>query len=143
MDMQKLAVNTPESIKEYLKPGIEIEHILPFKRNSELLKEYVDEAQYDLLKSRLGNLTLLEKVINIVIGNQDFYGSKLTGYDQSQIYMTRSIHHLENIGIDTSVTALNKIVKSWSSWNEKTIIERQEMLYELSLLTWTIVQLSE
>lgn len=143
MDMQKRAVNAPESIKEYFKPGIEIEHILPYKRNSELLKEYSDEAQYDMLKSRLGNLTLLEKVINIVIGNQDFYGSKLSGYDQSQIYMTRSIHHLENIGIDTSVTALNRIAKSWSLWDENTIVQRQEMLYELSLLIWTIVPLAE
>jgi len=57
--------------------------------------------------------------------------------------MTRSIHHLENIGIDTSVTALNRIAKSWSLWDENTIVQRQEMLYELSLLIWTIVPLAE
>ena len=142
MDMQKQASTTPDPITEYIKSGIEIEHILPFKRNEELLALYKDEAQYNMVKSRLGNLTLLEKVINVVIGNQDFYKVKVSEYDKSQIYLTRSINHLDNIGVNNSVTTLNKTLKTWSSWDENSIEERQKMLYELSLLTWSIIPLA-
>ena len=142
MDMQKQASTTPGPITEYIKSGIEIEHILPFKRNEELLALYKDEAQYNMVKSRLGNLTLLEKVINVVIGNQDFYKVKVSEYDKSQIYLTRSINHLDNIGVNNSVTTLNKTLKTWSSWDENSIEERQKMLYELSLLTWSIIPLA-
>lgn len=138
MDMQKQATNIPGPLSEYIKSGIEIEHILPYKRNAELMSLYPDEIRYDVLKSRLGNLTFLEKVINIVIGNHDFYKVKVAEYEKSKFYMTRSINCLDNIGVNNSVTNLNKILKSWSSWDEYTIEERQNLLCNLSLLTWTI-----
>ncbi len=141
MDLPKRAATAPESLSEYIASGIEIEHILPFKRNSELKKLYPDEARYDMMKSRLGNLTLLEKTINIVIGNHDVYNVKLPEYEKSRFYLTKSISHLDIIGINTSVTALNRLIRSWNSWDETSIEERQDMLYRLSLLIWTVAPL--
>lgn len=138
MDMQKQASVTPGPLTEYIKSGIEIEHILPFTRNDELMNLYPDETEYDIMKSRLGNLTLLEKVINIVIGNHNFYDIKVAEYEKSKFYMTRSINHLDIIGVNNSVTNLNKLLKSWSTWDASTIEERQKVLCDISLLTWTI-----
>jgi hypothetical protein len=97
---------------------------------------------YDGIKARLGNLTLLEKISNIVIGNHDFYDVKRPVYEASGFYLTRSISKVDDIGVDNALTKLNKLIKSWDSWNDTTIGERQEMLFELSQTIWAIETLA-
>ena len=138
MDIQKLAADTSGTIAEYMQAGVEVEHILPQTRNEVLKELYPDEEQYDQLKSRLGNLTLLEKVPNIVNSNLDFYKTRLAVYECSKYYITKSIARLDNIGKDNSLTRLNKRIKSWNYWDENTIEERQRILYDLSFDVWKI-----
>ncbi len=142
MDMQKKATVLPESLSQYINQGIDIEHILPFTPNEMLLEKYPDRPIYDGLKARLGNLTLLEKVINIVIGNDDFFAVKRPAYEKSGLYLTRSISCLDDIGKNNSLTKLNTKIHSWKNWDEVTVGERQEMLFELSHFIWDISPLA-
>ena len=138
MDMQKqTTASSVSSLNQYIKTGVEVEHILPNVPNDALNLEYPDKEIYDTLKARLGNLTLLEKVPNIAIGN-DFYTDKRPGYEASAIYLTRSLSTLDEIGVDNSLTKLNRRIRSWNEWNQTTIQERQEMLFELSQSIWNV-----
>ena len=76
VDMAFSGVEVPGSLEPFTK--LEIEHILPDNPKAELRATWAAEnpnADYDDYKNRLGNLTLLEKPINIVAGN-DFYTAK-------------------------------------------------------------------
>lgn len=136
IDQQRLGSYIPQNLDGYITTGIEIEHILPFTPENGLREKIGDE--YDSVKIKLGNLTLLEKSINASIGNNDFYNHKIEEYAKSTIYLTKSISVLENVGTNTAITRINKRLKSFNDWNESTINERQEMLFELSKNIWAV-----
>ncbi|MCC7508369.1 MAG: DUF262 domain-containing protein [Planctomycetes bacterium] len=117
---------------------LEIEHILPDKPKEELRGKWVAEnpdAGYDDYKNRLGNLTLLEKPINIVAGN-DFYEAKRAKYCNSGNYLTRSLAGLSNIGKDTSIMRINEKLQAFPSWNAKAIEARHGLLIALVGEIW-------
>ena len=119
---------------------LEIEHILPQSPKSDLSTSWVTENKdkvYDDYKNRLGNLTLLEKPLNIVAGN-DFYVLKLVEYKKSGNYLTRSLAELINVGHDTSINRINKKLKSFSIWNANSIEMRHELLIALIKDVWKI-----
>ena len=74
--------------------------------------------------------------MNIVVGN-DFF-SKVIEYSKSPFYISKSIAGLDTIGINSSVTRLNLKLRSYEYWNKETIIDRQNLLYELSKDIWKI-----
>ncbi|WPJ94395.1 DUF262 domain-containing HNH endonuclease family protein [Coraliomargarita algicola] len=123
---------------------LEVEHILPNKPEPELKKSFEEvaegepEVKYDEWKNRLGNLTLLEKPINIVAGN-DFFAAKLPLYTDSATYLTKSIVKLAEVGTNSSITRINAKLKAFDTWSTGTIEERQEMLIALSEDVWRIV----
>ena len=83
--------------------NLEIEHILPDTPTAALREKWAVEnlgSSYDDYKNKLGNLTLLEKPINIVAGN-DFYSAKLAEYRKSNNYLTRSLVELTTVGQNT------------------------------------------
>ena len=92
---------------------LDIEHILPNNPENELRytwQENHPELSYDEYKNRLGNLTLLEKPINIIAGN-NFFLDKKTDYANSANYLTRSLSTIADVGQNTSITRINpKIV---------------------------------
>lgn len=136
IDQQRLGAYVPQTLDNYITTGIEIEHILPEKPENGLREKIGDE--YDEIKIKLGNLTLLEKSINASIGNGDFYEHKIDEYAKSSIYMTKSISRLENVGTNTAITRINQRLKSFDEWNSETINERQELLFNLSKSIWEI-----
>ena len=76
VEMAFSGMKTPGTLEPFTK--LEIEHILPDNPTPELRAKWSVENPntiYDDYKNRLGNLTLLEKPINIVAGN-DFYAAK-------------------------------------------------------------------
>ena len=94
---------------------LEIEHILPNNPTTELLATWAAEnpnAIYDDYKNRLGNLTLLEKPINIVAGN-NFYTTKQAEYGKSGNYLTRSLVALTDVGQDTSISKINNKLEAF------------------------------
>ena len=135
LDQERLGSYIPQVLDNYITKGVEIEHILPFNPTESLRNEIGEE--YDDLKIRLGNLTLLEKTMNIVVGN-DFFSKKVIEYSKSPFYISKSIAGFDTIGINSSVTRLNLKLRSYEYWNKETIIDRQNLLYELSKDIWKI-----
>lgn len=136
VDQQRLGSYVPQTLDNYITAGIEVEHILPFTPES-LLRDKIGE-DYDEIKIKLGNLTLLEKSINASIGNSDFYDTKVGEYAKSSIYLTKSISLLENVGINTAITRINQRLKSYDEWNSLKIDDRQEVLFNLSRSIWKV-----
>jgi hypothetical protein len=123
---------------------LEVEHILPNTPNVELRASFEASApegevvKYDEWKNRLGNLTLLEKPINIVAGN-DFFEAKKPLYADSATYLTKSIVKLAEVGTNSSITRINAKLKAFDTWSTETIEARQALLITLSEDVWRIV----
>ena len=92
-------------------------------------------ADYDDYKDRLGNLTLLERPINIVAGN-DFYKAKQKEYAKSGNYLTRSLEALTKVGQNTSISRINKKLVAFPEWNAASIENRHKLLSELAKEVW-------
>ncbi|SFW32694.1 DUF262 domain-containing protein [Chitinophaga sancti] len=135
LDQERRGSYEPQVLDNYITKGVEIEHILPLNPTESLRNEIGED--YNDLKVRLGNLTLLEKTMNIVVGN-DFFSKKIIEYSKSPFYISKSIAGLDVIGINSSVTRLNQKLKSYKFWNKETIIDRQNLLFELSKDIWQI-----
>ena len=118
--------------------NLEIEHILPNKPEGDLRAKWATENPgmvYDDYKNRLGNLTLLEKPINIVAGN-DFYTAKQAEYSKSGNYLTRSLVVLTDVGQNTSISRINAKLEAFPAWNAATIEKRHAMLIALAQDVW-------
>ncbi len=131
-------IKTAGAIDEY--SVLEIEYILPNNPNSDLRNSFTSlnpDVDYDEYKTRLGNLTLLEKPINIVAGN-DFFLQKSDVYRKSKYYLTSSIAELTVVGNNTSINRMNQKLKSFTEWSAASIDERQVMLSRLVTEIWKI-----
>ena len=128
-----------QDISPYTKKSIHIEHILPDVPEKELLDEFCKgrKNDYSEYKTKLGNLTLLERPINDSI-QRDYFSKKSIEYCKSNIYLTKSIVCLDNVGTDTSINRINSKLHSYTKWDRDSINDRQQMLYELSKLVWRI-----
>ncbi|TIN31724.1 MAG: DUF262 domain-containing protein [Mesorhizobium sp.] len=136
IEMAFNGVKTPGSLGSFT--GLEIEHILPNTPTAALRNQWAAEnpnTLYDDYKNRLGNLTLLEKPINIVAGN-DFFSGKTAEYRKSGNYLTRSLTQLTEVGQNSSITRINKMLKSYPVWNAKSINDRHGKLIELAKDVW-------
>ncbi|MFH1584493.1 MAG: DUF262 domain-containing HNH endonuclease family protein [Actinomycetota bacterium] len=127
-----------DTLTEFMKG--EIEHILPNQPTEELKSEFEKEnsdVEYGDYKLKLGNLSLLEKPINIVAG-RNFFEDKKIEYRKSNFILTKSLVGLEEVGKNTSINRMNKELKSFEEWNKLSIDERQEMLFNISKKIWKI-----
>ncbi len=129
-------LKTPGGLEPFTK--LEIEHILPDNPKVELRATWAAEnpnAAYDDYKNRLGNLTLLEKPINIVAGN-DFYAAKQVEYGKSGNYLTRSLVALTDVGQNTSISRINAKLAAFPAWNAASIEKRHGLLIALAQEVW-------
>jgi hypothetical protein len=136
VDLAFSGIQTPGSLEPYV--GLEIEHILPNTPTKELMTTWIaenPEMSYDEYKNKIGNLTLLEKPINIVASN-DIYVTKQAEYKNSGNYLTRSLVDLKEVGQDTSITRINNKLASFSTWNSKSIDQRHMLLMALAGDIW-------
>jgi len=122
----------------------EIEHILPNTPTDELLNDFKQknpDVDYDVYKNKLGNLTLLQKTINIVASNK-FFIEKCYEYKKCPYYLTRSIAEIVTVGNNTSINEINsKLGSSYTDWTAATIEKRQEILINLALEVWKIQEI--
>jgi hypothetical protein len=95
------------------------------------------KANYDECKIKLGNLTLLEKPINIVAGN-DFFAAKKKEYSKCKYYLTSSIAGLIEVGKNSSITRVNAKLKAFDDWNATDIEKRQLLLINLAKEIWKV-----
>lgn len=136
VEMSFSGLKMPGSLEPFI--NLEIEHILPNKPEDDLRSKWATENPgmvYDDYKNRLGNLTLLEKPINIVVGN-DFYSSKQAEYSKSGNYLTHSLVALTDVGQNTSISRINAKLEAFPAWNAATIEKRHGMLIALAQDVW-------
>lgn len=137
VEMAFSGLKTQGSLEPFTK--LEIEHILPDNPKEELRATWAAEnpnAIYDDYKNRLGNLTLLEKPINIVAGN-GFYDAKQVEYTKSGNYLTRSLVALTEVGQNTSISRINAKLEAFPEWNVASIEKRHSLLIALAQEVWT------
>lgn len=136
VDMAFSGLKSPGSLEPFT--NLEIEHILPDTPTAALREKWSVEspgAIYDDYKNKLGNLTLLEKPINIVAGN-DFYSAKQSEYRKSNNYLTRSLVELTTVGHNTSISRINEKLESFPAWNAASIDKRHGLLMTLARDVW-------
>ena len=136
VEMAFSGLKVPGSLEPFT--NLEIEHILPNKPEDDLRSKWATEnpgMAYDDYKNRLGNLTLLEKPINIVAGN-DFYTGKQVEYGKSGNYLTRSLVALTDVGQNTSISRINAKLEAFPAWNAASIEKRHAMLIALAQDVW-------
>jgi len=137
VDMAYNGVKIPGSLDGYT--VLEIEHILPDNPDASLRQYFGTlnpNADYDEYKNRLGNLTLLEKPINIVASN-DFFQRKVVEYKKCKNYLTSSIAQINTVGANTSINRINQKLQSFTDWSAANIDKRHEILMELAKDVWT------
>jgi uncharacterized protein with ParB-like and HNH nuclease domain len=125
-------------LKDYMK--LDIEHIMPNQPPENQRMEFKatnSNIDYDIYKNKLGNLTLLEKPINIVASNCCFFDKK-SEYCKSNNYLTSSIVSISTVGQNTSINRINEKLKSFDNWNAESIDERQKMLINLAREVWSL-----
>lgn len=136
VDMAFSGIKTAGTLEPFTK--LEIEHILPNTPTLELREKWAADNPnlvYEDYKNRLGNLTLLEKPINIVAGN-DFYVTKQSEYKKCGNYLTRSLVELTVVGQNTSITRINEKLESFPTWDAATIEKRHALLIALAREIW-------
>lgn len=143
VEMAFTGVKTPGNLESFTK--LEIEHILPDNPTPELRAKWTAEnpnTDYDDYKDRLGNLTLLEKPINIVASN-DFYEPKQAEYRKSGNYLTRSLVELASVGQNTSISRINEKLAAFPDWDAASIEKRHDMLMTLARDVWKTKPIDE
>lgn len=136
VDMAYRGLKTPGYLADYI--DLEIEHILPDTPTNSLKAHFSKVspgADYDDYKDKLGNLALLEKPINIVAGN-DFFAQKKEEYKKCKNYLTSSIAGLTKVGINSSITRMNRKLANFDNWTAASIDKRQDLLIKLSREIW-------
>lgn len=126
--------------------NLQIEHILPQtpKDKQQLPNEFKDFDDYENYVGFLGNVTLLESVINQAVNKcNDLHGSwfeaKQTEYKNSEVKMTALLDHKYTIGKDTSLNSFkSQYGYEFSEWNKESIQQRQTILLDLAMDTWLL-----
>jgi hypothetical protein len=138
VDMAYKGLRVPGPLSEY--KGVEIEHILPNTPKPDLRAGFTEQnpdANYDEYKNKLGNLTSLEKPLNIVASN-GFFAAKRPTYAQCKYYLTSSITGLAEVGNNSTITRINSKLESFDVWTAETIDRRQALLIGLAKDIWKI-----
>ncbi|VXA83127.1 conserved hypothetical protein [Acinetobacter sp. 8I-beige] len=122
---------------------LEIEHIFPQTPKDEVLpEEFLDKAEYNNTIYKLGNVTLLESVINQAINKMNdlttnWFEQKQQEYAKSNLLTVNLLDHKYNIGKQTAITRFkddkNYIFENWS---KQAIIDRQKIMLDLALDVW-------
>jgi len=138
VDRHFTGVNDKRTLKDFT--VLEIEHILPDNPADDVRNSFIQNnpgVDYDKYKIKLGNLTLLQKPLNIVAGN-DYYQRKCDQYQNCGFYFTRSLVETPTVGNQSSVNRINQFLKVFPDWTAATIDERQQLLINLALEVWKI-----
>lgn len=134
--------NIPQQGNDFIY-SLQIEHILPQTPKDGILpEEFTDMNEYKSYVHRLGNVTLLEGMINQAVNkfndlNSDWFNKKQGEYANSDIISTKLLDDEYSVGTNT---ALNRFKQeydfSFEKWDKEAIKKRQEFFLKLAFLTW-------
>lgn len=121
----------------------QIEHILPQTiKNGESSTDFFNQDVHNNYVYRLGNITLLEGIINQAINNcndlsSDWFAQKQQEYINSDSILTRLMVTDFSVGNDTAINRLrNRLGYSFTDWTQNNIIQRQLIIMELAFDCW-------
>jgi hypothetical protein len=122
---------------------LQVEHILPQTAKGGILNdEFKDMDDYLSHVQKLGNVTLLESIINQAVNNyndlkSDWFQKKQDEYVKSDITSTKLLNDKYSIGNDTGLNRFKADCNYiFDNWDKKAINDRQEILLELVFDTW-------
>ncbi|MBA5726113.1 DUF262 domain-containing protein [Bombella favorum] len=115
---------------------IHLEHILPQKSDCDVYKEFGLGADDPSLIWSIGNLALVEKSINMSLGNKAFSYKKRI-YPKSRYLLTRIISEKPDIG-NTAIDRAVAHMHPFDEWNKNTIRQRAQWLAELACTVWNV-----
>ena len=123
--------------------SFEIEHIFPQTPKDDILPdEFVDKADYNNTIYKLGNVTLLESVINQAINNMNdlsgnWFELKQQEYAKSNLLTANLLNHEYTIGKNTAINRFKDDKKYiFQAWSKQAIIDRQKIMLDLALDVW-------
>jgi len=123
--------------------GLQVEHILPQTPKDDVLTDEFDTLDdYKNFVYRLGNVTLLESVINQAVNNYndlnaDWFEKKQSEYIKSDVVVTNLLVKDYAIGKDTALNRFShEMGYQFEEWNISSIEKRQKILLDLALSTW-------
>lgn len=123
----------------------EIEHIFPqTPKDGVLPQEFLDKASYHNSVYKLGNVTLLESVINQAVNRMNdlegvWFTSKCNEYIKSDVLTTNLINDGYAIGKNTAINRFKEAsMYSFKHWDSLAVSKRQEIFLDLALNVWKI-----
>lgn len=124
------------SLENYIGKSFEIEHIFPKTPSPAAKNEFGDHKDSEIV-DRLGNLVLLEKSLNKVVGNKP-YSEKREGYNQSDFLWTKILGGKDKalVGNNTAVNRAIKECEDYPEWNEYAVKKRQSEIGRLARVIW-------
>ena len=139
--------NTPQKGLRYI-DGLQVEHILPQTPRDGVIPNALaaNRAEYEAHVYRLGNVTLLESVINQAVSKYNdlggtWFADKQAEYAKSGLLSTQLLDHTFAIGVNTAVNRLSAQPAGnfrAAQWDGQAIAQRQAALMELALDTWRL-----
>ena len=126
--------------------GLQIEHIFPqTPKNGIIPSEFTSEEEYYSYVYRLGNVTLLEGVVNQAVNNyndlsgKDWFSNKQQEYGKSAVCLTKLLDNKFAIGVNTALNRFrNDYRYDFAEWNKAAVDNRQKILLNLVFDTWRI-----
>lgn len=114
-------------------------------KNGSIPLEFLSEEEYYSYVYRLGNVTLIESMINQAVNNyndlstdQWFY-DKQSEYGKSSVCLTKLLDSKFYIGVNTALNRFkNDFQYNFTGWNKSSVEARQKILLELVFDTWRI-----
>ena len=137
--------NTPQKGLRFI-DGLQIEHILPQTPDDGVFPATLGQnrGEYESHAYRLGNVTLLESTINQAVAKHNdlsgaWFADKQKEYGSSSLLSTQLLDHDFSIGVNTAVNkAKARYGFNFANWDAQAIQQRQALLLELALDTWTL-----
>lgn len=125
--------------------ALQVEHILPQTPKDGIISpDYRDVDDYYDHVYRMGNVALLEGVINQALSNcndmtADWFDQKQKEYAKSNCLTVNLLDDEYGIGNNTAVNRF-KMDHNYvfAEWNKETIQRRQEIMLELAFSTWRL-----
>lgn len=125
--------------------SLQIEHILPqTPRDNKISNEFQDTEAYQSAVVRLGNVTLLESMINQAVNNfndlnSDWFANKQKEYVKSDVVMSNLLNPDYQIGQNTGLNRVREELDyKFTEWGHVDIERRQKIMMELAFETWRL-----
>lgn len=125
--------------------SLQIEHILPqTPKDQAIPTEFEEMEEYQAAVARLGNVTLLESMINQAVNklndlNSNWFSQKQSEYVKSDLVMANMLDPNYHIGKNTGLNRMRDAIDyRFDCWDRTNIENRQRVLMELAFETWRL-----